>query len=148
MYFMHDCQTGSIWEQTQETDRQACTVQGDIPAWAWALGLLWKCSLSFSQDKQTISLEGQYLLTAINSERERAREHFYVNYVNLNSLATRDVRGAIQLSKLEDREGRKIKRNGIKKRILVWTSILEDKNCLCAVTQGFSLTNWHVLLRV
>lgn len=71
----------------------------------------------FSQGKQTISLADQYLLTAINPER--AGEHFYVNYVNLNSLATRDVRGAIQLSKLDGREGRKIKRNSNKKRTLV-----------------------------
>lgn len=38
-----------------------------------------------------------------------SREHFYVNHVNLNGLAARDVRGAIQLSKLEGREGKEIK---------------------------------------
>lgn len=105
MYFLHGCQTGSTWWQTQTTD---------IQAWARALSFPWKRSLSFSQGKQTISLPDQYLLTAINPER--AREHFYVNYVNLNSLATRDVRGAIQLSKLDGGEGREIKNKRAIKR--------------------------------
>lgn len=101
--------------------------------------MLWKCSLSFSQSKQAISLADQHLLTAINPER--AGGHFYVNYVNLNSLATRDVRGAIQLSKLNGREGRKI--NRMKKRTRVSAPVLEDKNCLCAVTQFFLAMTLH-----
>lgn len=73
---------------------------------------------------------------------ERAREHFYVNYVNLNSLAVKDVRVAIQLSKLDGRGSRKTKKqkkqkNTTKKQ--VWAVILEEENCLHAV---FSLINW------
>lgn len=40
----------------------------------------------FVQSKQTVFLADQCLLTGINPER--AGGHFYVNYVNLNSLAT------------------------------------------------------------
>lgn len=40
----------------------------------------------FVQSKQTVFLADQCLLTGINPERGGG--HFYVNYVNLNSLAT------------------------------------------------------------
>lgn len=95
--------------RTNMKNWQASAAWGCYPRLEPALGVCYG-NVAFALHRANTPFSYRPISFDSHKSTERAREHFYVNYVNLNSLATQDVRGAIQLSKLDGRGGREIKR--------------------------------------